>query len=104
MYLGQGRRNICACAKVPLIKCTWDRIARKVPTCNNVPGTGSAEHLRMRPDPLVGNPLGADHDGAAAMLGEHVVAATLVHVPPDHHAPLHGAHPGTDQWEHRVAA
>jgi hypothetical protein len=58
----------------------------------------------MRPDPLVGDPLGADDDGAAAVLEEGVVAARPVHVPPHHCAPLLGPHPRANKREHRVAA
>jgi hypothetical protein len=58
----------------------------------------------MRPDPLVGDPLGAYDDGAAAVLEEGVVAARPVHVPPHHRAPLLRAHPRTNKREHRVAA
>ena len=63
-----------------------------VPEVSDLPGgvlgARPLEHLRVDPDPLVGDPLAADHDGAAAVPRQHVVAARAVHVPPEHHGAL----------------
>ena len=51
-------------------------------------GAGPPVHLAVDADPLVGDPLGPDEDGAAAVLHQVVIPAVLVHVPPQHHAAL----------------
>ena len=53
-----------------------------------VGGAGPPVHLAVDADPLVGDPLGPDEDGAAAVLHQVVIPAVLVHVPPQHHAAL----------------
>lgn len=53
-----------------------------------VGGAGPPVHLAVDADPLVGDPLGADQDGAAAVLHQVVIPAVLVHVPPQNHAAL----------------
>ena len=66
--------------------------------------TGSAEHLTVRSDPLVRDPLGPDQDWTSSMFDEVVVASILVHVPPEHHTPLHWPHESPDHGEDRVAS
>ena len=66
--------------------------------------TRSPKHLTVGSDPLVGDPLGPDQHRTAPMFDKVVVASILVHVPPEHHTPLHWPHESPDHWEDRVAS
>ena len=52
--------------------------------------TGPPVHLAVDPDPLVCDPLGPDQDRTTPVLYQVIIAAILVHVPPQHYTSLFG--------------
>ena len=52
--------------------------------------TGPPVHLAVDPDPLVCDPLGPDQDRTPPVLYQVIIAAVLVHVPPQGHTSLLG--------------
>ncbi len=64
--------------------------------------TRSVKHLRVGPDPLVGDPLGSNHDGTAAMSCPVIITASFVHIPPDHQGSFSWFDIGANDGEHRV--
>ena len=67
-------------------------------------GTRPFEHLRIHPNPFVGDPFTAYHHWTASVTSSPVVASIFIHVPPDDHGAFLGFDESSNGGEYSIAS